>query len=63
MTPKKDRELLEALIKQQFDMDDHGIYVYGKREDYATTSKEHIFIDDKIKTQIPKHYITPKDND
>jgi len=62
MTKKEDKELLESLIKQQFDMDDHGIYIYGLREDYATTAKEHIFIDNKISSQIPKNYITPKDN-
>ena len=59
----KNKDLLEALIKQQFDMDDHGIYVYGKREDYAHTSKEHISIDEKIKSQLPPNYISSKDND
>lgn len=63
MVSERDKELLEALIQQQFDMDDHGIYVYGKREDYAHASKEHIFIDDKIHSQLPKNYISPKDND
>lgn len=62
MSNKKEKELLEALIKQQFDLDDHGIYIHGRREDYAHTGKEHIYIDDKIKSQIPKNYISPKDN-
>ena len=62
MPDEKDKELLESLIKQQFDMDDHGIYIYGRREDYAHL-RSHISIDEKIKTQIPKNYISPKDND
>ena len=62
MADEKDREILESLIKQQFDMDDHGIYIYGRREDYVH-SRSHISIDEKIKTQTPKNYISPKDND
>ncbi len=50
MSNKKDQELLKSLIKQQFDMDDHGIYIYGRREDY-THVRSSISIDEKIKPQ------------
>lgn len=56
-----DKERLEALIKKQFDMDDHGIYIYGLREDYTNTATEHIAIDDKITSQLPPDYHPGKD--
>lgn len=57
------KELLETLIKQQFDQDDHGIYIYGRREDYSHASQEHIKIKDKIPSLKSKGYLNPKDAD
>ena len=34
------KEKLKELLNDQLNMDDHGSYIYGRREDYVHVQKE-----------------------
>lgn len=48
MTSEADKARLKALVEQQLNMDDHGIYILGRREDYSHVAPSQIDIDEKL---------------